>query len=132
MRIAVVFAVTAVALWAMFLVALVLVRPQGVDLRDVRQAVPDTVRLLRSLHGDRSLPPGVRRWLRALLVYLAVPFDLVPDFIPVAGQLDDALVVALALRAVVRAGGDGLLAEHWPGPAASLDVVRRLTRGADA
>lgn len=47
--------------------------------------------------------------------YLALPFDLVPDFIPVAGQLDDALLLALVLRAVLRSGGEDLLREHWPG-----------------
>jgi uncharacterized membrane protein YkvA (DUF1232 family) len=51
----------------------------------------------------------------------------VPDFVPVAGQLDEAIVVALVLRALVRGGGDELLREHWPGPERSLDVIRRLT-----
>jgi uncharacterized membrane protein YkvA (DUF1232 family) len=59
-------------------------------------------------------------------VYLVVPIDLVPDFIPVAGQLDDAVVVGLALRGVVRAAGPSLIAEHWPGPASSLGVILRL------
>ena len=58
-----------------------------------------------------------------------MPFDLVPDFIPVAGQLDDAIIVALVLRAVVRSGGPDLLREHWPGPAASLTVLMRLAYG---
>ncbi len=58
-----------------------------------------------------------------------MPFDLVPDFIPVAGQLDDAIAVALVLRAVLRGGDRGLLEEHWPGPASSLNVVTRLAFG---
>jgi uncharacterized membrane protein YkvA (DUF1232 family) len=71
--------------------------------------------------------PRRRKLLLALLVlYLASPIDLVPDFVPVAGQFDDAIVVALVLRAIVRGGGDELLREHWPGPERSLDVVRRL------
>jgi uncharacterized membrane protein YkvA (DUF1232 family) len=57
-----------------------------------------------------------------------VPFDLVPDFIPVVGQLDDVVVVALALRAVLRGGGEALVREHWPGSAASLAVVLRVAR----
>jgi uncharacterized membrane protein YkvA (DUF1232 family) len=57
-----------------------------------------------------------------------MPIDLVPDFIPVAGQLDDALLVALVLRAVLRAGGEELLEEHWGGPQRSLELVRRLMR----
>ena len=58
--------------------------------------------------------------------YLAMPIDIVPDFIPVAGQLDDAIIVSLALRAVMRRAGHELLAEHWPGPTASLAIVERL------
>ena len=55
-----------------------------------------------------------------------MPFDLVPDFIPVAGQLDDAILVTLVLRVVVRAGGRELLDDHWPGPARSRAVIARL------
>jgi uncharacterized membrane protein YkvA (DUF1232 family) len=64
--------------------------------------------------------------LALLVAYLAMPFDLVPDMIPVAGQLDDAIVTAAVLRRVVRRAGPEILAEHWPGPRASLDVVARL------
>jgi uncharacterized membrane protein YkvA (DUF1232 family) len=58
-----------------------------------------------------------------------MPIDLVPDFVPVAGQLDDAIVVALVLRTVLRSGGPELLREHWPGPESSLAVVSRLAYG---
>ena len=58
--------------------------------------------------------------------YLALPFDLVPDFIPVAGQLDDVVIVALVLRSLVRGGGEPIVREHWPGPEASLGLVLRL------
>jgi uncharacterized membrane protein YkvA (DUF1232 family) len=64
--------------------------------------------------------------LVALMAYLAMPLDLVPDFIPVAGQLDDAILVALVLRGLLRAGGPALVAEHWPGPEQSLAVILRL------
>jgi uncharacterized membrane protein YkvA (DUF1232 family) len=59
-----------------------------------------------------------------------MPIDLVPDFIPVAGQLDDAILVALVLRSLVRAAGSDVVAEHWPGPGSSLAVVLRMAGGA--
>ena len=62
----------------------------------------------------------------ALLGYLALPFDLVPDFIPVVGQLDDAIPAALVLRAVVGGAGRAVVEEHWPGPPASRDLILRL------
>ena len=96
------------------------------NLREARQAVPDTVRLLRALHGDRELPTGVRRWLSALLVYLAVPVDLVPDFVPVLGYADDVIVVAFVLRRVVRLAGPEAVERHWRGTPAGLAAIRLL------
>jgi uncharacterized membrane protein YkvA (DUF1232 family) len=80
------------------------------------------------LARDRSLPGGVRVRLWLLLGYLALPIDLVPDFVPVIGYADDAVAVALALRSVVRRAGPEPLARHWPGTPDGLAAVRRLAR----
>jgi uncharacterized membrane protein YkvA (DUF1232 family) len=95
-------------------------------LRDGVRLLPDVLRLVRRLAGDDSLPRGIRWRLGLLLVYLALPIDLVPDFIPVAGYADDVLLVAWVLRSVLRAAGPEALERHWPGSTQGLDVVRRL------
>lgn len=91
--------------------------------------VPDCLRLFNGLLRDPGVDRRRKLLLAAVVVYLASPIDLVPDFIPVAGQLDDAIVVAFALRTVLRAGGPELLDRHWPGPPASLAVITRLAYG---
>ncbi|HET6549208.1 MAG TPA: DUF1232 domain-containing protein [Solirubrobacter sp.] len=78
--------------------------------------VPDCAVLFRRLLRDPRVPRARKLALLAVLGYLLVPVDLVPDFIPVAGQLDDAILVALVLRGLVRAAGRELVDEHWPGP----------------
>jgi uncharacterized membrane protein YkvA (DUF1232 family) len=91
--------------------------------------IPDCVILLRRLLGDERVPRSRRFVLVALVAYLVMPFDLVPDFIPVAGQLDDVIIAAVALRYALRSGGPQLLKEHWPGPAESLNAVMRVAYG---
>jgi uncharacterized membrane protein YkvA (DUF1232 family) len=100
--------------------------PEAVTAREAMRLLPDVLRLVKRLAGDPALPRTVRLRLAALVVYLALPFDLVPDFIPVLGYADDALVVALVLRSVVRTSGPEALAQHWPGTPQGLDLVRRL------
>jgi len=88
--------------------------------------IPDCVVLFKRLIADGRVPHRHKILLVVVMAYLALPLDLVPDFIPIAGQLDDAIIVAGALRVVLRAAGGGLLREHWPGPEASLNLLLRL------
>lgn len=94
--------------------------------------VPDGVVLVRRLLGDPRVSRRSKLLLGALLAYLASPIDLVPDFIPVAGQLDDVLLAVLVLRHVLRGAGPELLTEHWPGPDVSRAHLQRLVFGAAA
>jgi uncharacterized membrane protein YkvA (DUF1232 family) len=99
---------------------------RGEDARALTRFVPDCVVLFRRLIGDPRIARRDKLLLAALVGYLSMPFDLVPDFIPVAGQLDDAIIVAVVLRTVLRAAGAELIREHWPGPKRSLDALLRL------
>ena len=118
-------AVAVVALYGVAVLALVAAGRQA-DALALARFVPDCVVLFRRLLAD----PRVEWWRKAVLVaaivYLASPIDIVPDFIPIAGQVDDLIIVALALRVVLRGSGPSLLAEHWPGPPSSLAVIYRL------
>ena len=96
------------------------------DARALGEFVPDCVVLFSRLLRDDRLSRKHKVMVAALIPYLALPFDLIPDFIPVAGQLDDAVLVAFVLRRVVRTN-PGLVREPWPGPPVSLGFILRLT-----
>lgn len=118
-----------VFLWLLLLTGLWLTQRGQADpvrLKDALRLLPDVLRLLRRLAGDKSLPGGVRLRLWLLLAYLLSPLDLVPDFIPVLGYADDAIIVAIALRSVIRAAGAGAIERHWPGTAQGLDALLAL------
>lgn len=119
-----------VALYAAF-VAWLFATGRREDARALAGFVPDCVVLFRRLLRDERVPRRSKLLVGALIAYLAMPIDLVPDFIPVAGQLDDVIIVIFVLRRVLRAGGPELLREHWPGPAVSLQALLRLAYGAD-
>lgn len=116
-----------VAAWVVLVVGLVLVRPRGGLLREALRLLPDVVRLVRSLATDRNLPRGARIRLWLLLAYLALPIDLVPDFVPVLGHADDVIVVVAVLRGVVRRAGLAAVRRHWPGTDDGFAALCRLS-----
>jgi uncharacterized membrane protein YkvA (DUF1232 family) len=118
--------VAVVLVWLALVWALWRAAPEQPRLRDMLRLLPDTIGMLRRLAGDRGLPTGVRVRLWLLLAYLAMPLDLVPDFIPVVGYADDAILVALALRSVARRAGSDALNRHWRGTPDGLAAVSRL------
>jgi uncharacterized membrane protein YkvA (DUF1232 family) len=118
-----------VLLWLAAVVALYVAgrrRGEPTRLREALRLLPDVVRLLRRLAADPELPRGVRLRLAGVALYLALPLDLVPDFVPVAGYADDVIVVALVLRSVARRAGVEAIDRHWPGTPDGLRVVKQI------
>ena len=113
------------ALYAGFVLLLLAAGRRG-HARALAGFVPDCAVLFKRLLGDERVPRRRKLGLALLALYLATPIDLVPDFIPVAGQLDDAILVAIALRSLVRGAGPEIVRRHWPGPDESLRAVLRL------
>ena len=116
-----------IVIYASFLGWLV-IRGRREDARAFATFIPDCIVLVTRLARDPRVPLRRKLLLIALAAYLSLPFDLVPDFIPVAGQLDDAIIVALVLRHFVRGGGEPMIRELWPGPEQSLGLILRLAR----
>jgi uncharacterized membrane protein YkvA (DUF1232 family) len=113
--------------WLTLLAVLAVARPRGGLLREALWIMPDVFRLIHRLAADQTLPRGVRVWLALLLAYLALPIDLVPDFIPVLGYADDAIIVTMVLRSVVRRAGLEAVRAHWPGTDDGFAALVRLT-----
>lgn len=114
--------------WLGLVIVLVVVRPRGGLLSESLRLLPDVLRLVRRLAADPTLPRGIRVRLGLLLVYLASPLDLIPDFIPVIGYADDAILVTWVLRTVVRRAGLDAVRAHWPGTPDGFTALTRLTR----
>jgi uncharacterized membrane protein YkvA (DUF1232 family) len=113
-----------VAIWLVALVALV-VAGRRMAARRLVKSVPDLVALLRGLRKDPRVPRGAKRWLLVALVWVLSPIDLVPEFIPVIGPLDDIVVVVLVLRHLLTSTPSEVIAEHWRG---DPDVLEKSLR----
>jgi uncharacterized membrane protein YkvA (DUF1232 family) len=116
-----------VVVWVVLATALALGRPRGRLLTESLRLLPDLLRLLRRLAADKTLPSSVRIRLALLLGYLAVPIDIIPDFIPVLGYADDAIIVTVTLRSVARRTGIDQLRAHWPGTEDGFAALCRVT-----
>ena len=116
-----------VLVWLALVVGLIVVRPRGGLRRQALRLLPDVLRLIRRLAADKTLPRGVRIRLALLLAYLAIPIDLIPDFVPVLGSADDAIIVTAVQRGVVRSAGLDAVRAHWPGTDDWFAAVARLT-----
>jgi uncharacterized membrane protein YkvA (DUF1232 family) len=90
------------------------------------RAVPDLARLIARLVADPRLPRSAKLALAAAAVYLMSPVDVLPDFIPLLGYLDDVVLAAIVLDGILNYVDRGLILRYWPGTAASLDQVARV------
>ena len=118
-------AVVVILAWVALVVVIIVRRPRGVTAYDAARLIPDILRLVRRLATDQRVPRSARVAVWLLLAYLAMPFDLIPDFVPVAGQLDDVVLTVVVLRRLVRRAGPALVEEQWPGSPDGLDLLRR-------
>ena len=118
-----------VVAWLALLLLLWLIRPRGVGARELARVVPDILRLVRDLVTDRSTPRSVRIALVVLLVWLISPIDLVPEFIPVLGPLDDVIVAVVILRFVRRRLGEAELRRRWRGTDEGWILLERIVAG---
>lgn len=118
--------VAVLLVWGILVVLLWWRRPEETRLRTVLRLLPDVVRLVVRLARDPGVPLRYRLALVGLAAWLISPIDLVPEFLPVVGPFDDAIVAVLVLGWVVRGVGPERLAAAWPGDPAGLDALRRL------
>lgn len=115
-----------VLVWLALVAALWRTRPDELGAREILRLLPDLLRLVKRLATDSTLPRGTRVRLWLMLAYLVSPIDIVPDFIPVIGYADDAVVVAIALRSVARRAGLEALRRHWPGTDDGFAALARV------
>ena len=114
------------AVWAILIGLLWVLRPRDTSLGALLRVVPDVLRLVRALLADRTTPLSVRVALVGLLAWLISPIDLIPEFIPILGPLDDVVVAVLVLRYTSRRLGREELARRWPGSPEGFALLSRV------
>lgn len=94
--------------------------------REAMAFVPDVVRLFRAVAKDPRVPRRVKVEVGAAAAYLVLPIDLIPDFIPGLGQLDDIAIAGWAMRRLLLGAGESVLREHWTGSERGLEVLLQI------
>ena len=115
-----------VGLWLLLVALLWLHRPSRELVMPALLLLPQIVRLLRSLLADPTTPRSLRWAFIVAAVWIASPIDLLPEFLPVIGPLDDVLVAVLVLRWAFRRLGSATLREHWSGSDEGFGLLQRL------
>jgi uncharacterized membrane protein YkvA (DUF1232 family) len=96
--------------------------------KDLLRALPRLVRLIARLVADPMLPRAAKVALAAAILYLASPVDLVPDFVPFVGYLDDVLLASVLVDGLLNYVDRALVLKYWPGTPDSLERVARVAR----
>ena len=114
-----------VAIWIVVAIVLVIVG-RVLLARELALLVPNLVRMFGGLLRDPRVPLRAKIVVGIASLWLASPIDLIPDFVPIAGQLDDAIIAALALRFILRTTDGAVVRQHWHGDPATLERVLRM------
>jgi uncharacterized membrane protein YkvA (DUF1232 family) len=112
------------AIYAVAVLALILAG-RGVAARELALLLPNLILLFKDLLRDPRVPRGPKIVLAVGIVWLVSPIDLLPEFLPVIGPLDDAVVAALVLRHLVHRAGAEVVREHWRGEPDTLELILR-------
>jgi uncharacterized membrane protein YkvA (DUF1232 family) len=112
--------------WGAFVALLWVLKPKDARLAELVRVVPDVLRLVRDLIGDRMAPLGARVAAVGLLAWLLNPVDLIPEFVPVLGPIDDVVVAVLVLRYVRRRLGEDGFRRRWPGTVEGYALLARV------
>jgi len=129
LEVVVAIVVSLLLVWSLLLVVFWLLRPRDVSVRELLGVIPDVLRLLRSLIGDGSVPADVRIVLVGLIAWIISPIDLIPEFIPGLGPLDDVIVAIVAMRYVRRRVGLEALRDRWVGSEDGFALLSRVIGG---
>jgi len=119
--------VVAVSLWLLAIMILFVFGRRSAA-RELATLIPNLVFLFRGLLRDPRVPRSSKLWLGFAVAWFVSPIDLIPEFVPVVGPLDDAIVAALVLRHVLKVTDRIVLDDHWRGDATTLDTIIRLRR----
>jgi uncharacterized membrane protein YkvA (DUF1232 family) len=112
----------AFALWSLAVVVLIALGRRA-QARELATLIPNLLSLFRGLLGDPRVPRSAKLWLGVAVLWIASPIDLIPEFIPIAGPLDDAIVAALVLRHLLKRAPRAVVSEHWRGSPAILAMI---------
>jgi uncharacterized membrane protein YkvA (DUF1232 family) len=116
------------AVWLVLLFVAVRAKRRGQSVTEIVRLVPDLARLLARVSHDRTIPLRVRVRIFIAIAYNAQPINLIPDFVPVIGLVDNVAIILWAVRSTVRHAGPEAITRHWPGTPDGLATLFRLAR----